>query len=117
MKRLTIPSMLVLAAIAIAALAPAPLASADADPQVSAKEFSFKLSAKSTARPGTVTFNVRNAGSILHDFKINGKKTSLIAPGKTEKLVVRFKKKGQYRYICTVPGHAALGMKGVFTVR
>jgi len=117
MKRLTVPSMLALAAIAIAALAPAQLASADADPQVSAKEYLFKLSAKSTAKPGTVTFDVRNAGRILHDFKINGKKTSLIAPGKTEKLVIRFKKKGQYRYICTVPGHAALGMRGVFTVR
>ena len=117
MRKLTIPSTLVLAAIAIAALAPAQLASAGADPQVSAKEFSFKLSAKSIAKPGLVTFDVRNAGSIAHDFKINGKTTPLIAPGKTERLVVRFKRKGQYRYLCTVPGHAEAGMKGVFTVR
>jgi uncharacterized cupredoxin-like copper-binding protein len=26
-------------------------------------------------------------------------------------------KKGRYSYLCTVPGHAAAGMKGVFTVR
>jgi len=26
-------------------------------------------------------------------------------------------KRGKYTYVCTVPGHAALGMKGVFTVR
>jgi uncharacterized cupredoxin-like copper-binding protein len=30
---------------------------------------------------------------------------------------VSFKKKGKYSYLCTVPGHAAGGMKGVFTVR
>ena len=37
--------------------------------------------------------------------------------GKTARLVVTFKKKGKYTYLCTVPGHAAAGMKGVFTVR
>jgi uncharacterized cupredoxin-like copper-binding protein len=117
MKKLTIPPMLVLAAVAIAVLGPAQLASAGSDPKVGAKEYSFKLSAKSTPRPGMVTFVVKNNGTILHDFNINGKTTPLIAPGKTKKLVVRFKKKGQYRYICTVPGHAELGMRGVFTVR
>jgi uncharacterized cupredoxin-like copper-binding protein len=30
---------------------------------------------------------------------------------------VSFKKKGKYPYLCTVPGHAEAGMKGVFTVR
>ena len=52
-----------------------------------------------------------------HDFTINGKQTPLISPGKTAKLTVTFKKKGRYPYLCTVPGHAAAGMKGVFTVR
>jgi uncharacterized cupredoxin-like copper-binding protein len=117
MKKHTIPSMLAVPAIAVAAFAPAQLASAGADPQVGAKEYSFKLSSKSTPRPGRVTFVVRNNGTILHDFNINGKTTPLIAPGKKKTLVVRFKRKGKYRYICTVPGHAELGMKGVFTVR
>jgi uncharacterized cupredoxin-like copper-binding protein len=26
-------------------------------------------------------------------------------------------KKGKYAYLCTVPGHAEAGMKGVYTVR
>jgi uncharacterized cupredoxin-like copper-binding protein len=43
--------------------------------------------------------------------------TRLLQPGKTTRLVVTFKKKGNYRYLCTVPGHAAAGMKGVFKVR
>lgn len=32
-------------------------------------------------------------------------------------LSVRFPKAGSYRFICTVPGHAAAGMKGVLKVR
>ena len=85
--------------------------------QVKGGEFFFKLSTKSAARPGKVTFVFKNTGHVLHDFKINGKQTPLIQPGKTAKLVVTFKKKGKYTYLCTVPGHAAAGMKGVFTVR
>ena len=85
--------------------------------QVTGKEFSFKLSTKSIAKPGKVTFSFKNVGHMVHDFTINGKKTPLIQPGKTAKLAVTFKKKGKYRYLCTVPGHAAAGMKGVFTVR
>ena len=79
--------------------------------------FAFKLSTTSVAKPGKVIFVVTNVGKLPHDFKINGKKTPLIAPGKSAKLVVSFKKKGSYPYLCTVPGHAAAGMKGVFTVK
>ncbi len=56
-------------------------------------------------------------GHVVHDFKINGKVTPLLQPGKSAKLTVKFAKAGTYPYLCTVPGHAAAGMKGVFTVR
>jgi uncharacterized cupredoxin-like copper-binding protein len=80
-------------------------------------EFYFKLSEKTLPRPGTVAFVFRNVGHLSHDFKIDGKTTLLIKPGKTARLTVRFTKKGRYPYMCTVPGHAAAGMKGVFTLR
>jgi uncharacterized cupredoxin-like copper-binding protein len=80
-------------------------------------EFFFRLSTKSIARPGKVTFVFKNVGHVAHDFKINRRVTPLIAPGKTAKLAVTFRKKGKYPYLCTVPGHAAAGMKGAFTVR
>ena len=82
---------------------------------VAASEFKFVLS-KKTVPVGTVTFVVKNKGNTTHDFKIGGKKTRMLAPGKaaTLKLVL---KKGKYTYICTVPGHAAAGMKGVFVVK
>jgi outer membrane protein assembly factor BamB len=84
--------------------------------QVQAGEFFFRLSAQSAAKPGAVTFVVKNVGHVAHDFRINGKQTALLSPGQTANLVVSFAKSGKYPYLCTVPGHAAAGMKGVFTV-
>jgi uncharacterized cupredoxin-like copper-binding protein len=75
----------------------------------------FRLS--TIAKLGKVTFSFANVGHVLHDFKINGKTTPLIQPGKTAKLVVTFKKKDKCPYLCTVLGHAAPEMHGGFTVR
>ena len=79
-------------------------------------EFRFTL-AKKTAVKGTVVFKITNKGSINHDFKIAGKKTAQVAPGKTATLRIVFKKAGKFPYMCTLPGHAAAGMKGTFTVK
>jgi len=83
---------------------------------VSALDFSFRLSVKSWQR-GTIEFRVRNRGAAPHDFKIAGKKTPILSGGGFARLRVRIARPGRYQYICTVPGHAAAGMKGVFTVR
>jgi uncharacterized cupredoxin-like copper-binding protein len=126
MRQITMRSILGLAAVAAAALALVPLAAARTDRQtraaattiqVSGGEFFFKLSTKSIAKPGTVTFVFKNVGHVLHDFHISGKSTPMIQPGKTAKLIITFKKAAKFSYLCTVPGHAAAGMKGVFTVR
>jgi uncharacterized cupredoxin-like copper-binding protein len=82
---------------------------------VTASEFKFVLSAKSAKR-GLVTFKVKNVGKLGHDFKINGRKTKVISPGQSDTLRMTFLRKGAYPYTCTVPGHAAAGMKGVFTI-
>ena len=82
---------------------------------VKATEFKFALS-KKTVPVGTVIFKVENKGKIGHDFKIDGKKTKIVAPGKTATLEVVFKKKGKFPYLCDVPGHARLGMKGTLGV-
>jgi uncharacterized cupredoxin-like copper-binding protein len=83
---------------------------------VVAKEFAFKLSKRTVAK-GSVVFTVVNKGHVAHDFKIGGKKTPMLKPGKKATLQVVFRKAGRYRYLCTVPGHAAAGMKGTLTVR
>jgi uncharacterized cupredoxin-like copper-binding protein len=82
---------------------------------VTMTEFKFKLS-RASVPTGTVIFTVVNKGQVAHDFKIAGKKTPKIAPGKSAKLTVTFKKAGKNGYLCTLPGHAAAGMKGVLPV-
>ena len=54
--------------------------------------------------------------ALEHDFKIGGKVTPKLKPGKTASLTVTLKK-GKASYLCTIPGHAAAGMKGVITVK
>jgi uncharacterized cupredoxin-like copper-binding protein len=81
--------------------------------RVTAKDFKFVLSRKS-APHGKVTFIVTNKGPAKHDFKIAGKKTPLLKKGQKKSIIVTLRKGKKYAYICTVPGHAALGMKGTF---
>ena len=82
---------------------------------VTGKEYRYILT-RSSARHGTITFRFTNKGRVKHDFKIAGKKTPIIAPGRSATLKVRLRV-GKYRYICTVAGHAAAGMKGTFRSR
>ncbi len=80
-------------------------------------EFNFTVSKKVLKKGTTGVFKVVNRGGIKHDFKIAGKRTPQLATGKTATLSIFFKKAGKYPYLCTLPGHAAGGMKGVITVK
>ena len=88
-------------------------------------ELSFKLSKTSLVTPGTVLFKVTNKGKLAHDFKVctrsvavtkansfTGKVTKRLNAGESATLTVVLKK-GTFEYLCTVPGHAAAGMKGL----
>ena len=79
-------------------------------------ELKFTLSKKTVAK-GATTFKVTNKGSLSHDFKIAGKKTPTLGKGKSGTITVTFKKAGKFPFLCTVPGHAAGGMKGTLTVK
>jgi uncharacterized cupredoxin-like copper-binding protein len=92
-----------------------PAAQAKTTITVKATEYKFTLSKKS-ARHGKVVFKVTNKGVLKHDFKIAGKKTPLLKPGKTATLTVTLSK-GKHKYICTVKNHAKFGMRGVFTAK
>jgi uncharacterized cupredoxin-like copper-binding protein len=89
-------------------------------------ELAFTLSKASVPAAGKVTFKVTNKGTLAHDFEICsattttgnafscvGTKTPMIKPGKSAMITVTLKK-GKHEYLCTVPGHAQAGMKGVF---
>ena len=78
-------------------------------------EFHFTLSKKSVAK-GSVTFKIANKGKLAHDFKIAGKTSRMIQPGKSATLKVTLSP-GKIKYQCTVPGHAAAGMRGTLIVK
>lgn len=82
---------------------------------VKASEFKYVFSRRSVPT-GTVIFTVVNKGKISHDFKIAGKKTRSLLPGKSQVLRVIIKKKGRYAFLCTLLGHAGAGMKGKYAV-
>ena len=116
MNRITLALGVALAALVAAApVAARPSTSAATTVKVTMKEFKFTLS-KAKVPHGKVTFKLVNKGSVPHDFKIAGKKSPMVSPKKTKLFVVTLTKKGKIAYICTVPGHAAAGMKGKLTV-
>jgi len=79
------------------------------------RDFSYSLSRRSVPA-GRVRFVIVNRGIVGHDFAVGGRKTPVLRPGGSKVLAVVLTRAGSYRYRCTVPGHAALGMKGVLTV-
>ena len=72
-----------------------------------------------TAKAGTDTFEFTNKSSVPHNFTImKGSKVSGATPtfaGGAKALTVKLAA-GTYTFECTVPGHAAAGMKGTLTV-
>jgi mono/diheme cytochrome c family protein len=80
---------------------------------VTLRDAKISLSAKS-APVGTVTFVVKNAGKLVHNFRIGGKTTKPLTPGKTAELVVTFKVAKAYPYLSTLPRGKTKGLKGVF---
>jgi plastocyanin len=71
-----------------------------------------------TAPAGTLTFELRNDGAILHDVAIAELGDEIVVEaqaGETETGTVTLEP-GTYTYFCAVPGHRAAGMEGTLTV-
>jgi uncharacterized cupredoxin-like copper-binding protein len=88
--------------------------------KVTEREYHIALSATS-AKAGSVTFVVHNAGKVSHRLAVAGAgvskpiSTLTIKPGKTRSLTVKLAG-GKLSLWCPVPGHSALGMKTVLKV-
>ena len=104
-------SPFLLVARSLADTSPAPVTIA-----VAARDYAFKLSAK-TAPVGKLTFAVTNTGKQDHSFQVAGKKTAVLKPGGSAKLVVTFTKPGPFAYTSTVASDAGKGIKGTFTTQ
>ncbi len=81
------------------------------------KEYAIALD-KTQIKAGSITFNVKNVGSLPHNLEIKelSKVTENIDAGKTATLTVDLKP-GTYTVICNIPGHEQLGMKISITVQ
>lgn len=92
-------------------------------------ELGIVLSRSSRLPAGDVTFVVTNRGKVGHDFKLctvpvatsaanacKGRATAVLAPGRSATLKVRLADRRTYEFLCSVPGHAGAGMKGLLGV-
>jgi plastocyanin len=88
----------------------------DADPTGQLKF----LASSATAKAGKVTIKMLNKSSVMHDIAIQGNGVQqtgpLVSNGGTSTVSANLKP-GTYTFLCTVPGHAAAGMKGTLTVK
>ena len=92
-------------------------------------ELKFQLSKSTKLKVGTYIFKVTNKGLGFHTFKFCtspvktaakntcvGKATKLLKPGQSASFTVVITRSGKYEFLCSVPGHAAAGMKGLIGV-
>jgi len=88
--------------------------------RVTEREYHIALSPAS-AKAGSFTFHVHNAGKIAHKLDLAGAglkstvRVPTIAPGATRSVTVKLTG-GKLSLWCPLPGHAALGMKTSFKV-
>jgi len=114
--------LMTLVLVVVCALAAAGVGSAATKLRLSAAaNGALKYNKKTlTAKAGRVTILMRNPSPLPHDIAIKGRgkkaKGKIVAKGGTSKIAITLKK-GRYTFYCSVPGHAAAGMKGVLIVR
>jgi len=117
MARRVVPVSLVAAALAaVVLLVPVASGSSAAKYTVTAVDFRFQKMPK-TVVAGAHTFTLVNRGQATHDLKLAGKKTKILNNGQRASIRVTLKRGKTYAFLCTVPGHAALGMKGKIVVK
>ena len=69
----------------------------------------------SSLKAGTYKFVYKNSSGMGHNLRVGTKTTPVFTSG-TKSITVTLKK-GVTKFECTVPGHAAAGMKGTITVK
>ena len=87
--------------------------------QIDVSETEFKIAPdKITVKKGeTVTFRVKNAGTITHVFMLSGMGFVQVEPGETKNLKQTFNSAGTIKYFCNIDAHEQQGMVGELTVK
>ena len=90
--------------------------------KVDISETEFKLDpANANVKAGTVTFNVSNDGTQVHNLNVEGngieeQATEDLQAGSSGQLTVDLQP-GTYEMYCSIDGHRDLGMEGQITVK
>ena len=88
--------------------------------QVKESEYKLTPSSFTVSKPGTVTFEVTNAGQTDHALEVEGngveEETETISPGSSAKLTVDLSKNGTYEVYCPIDGHRDMGMEAKLVV-
>jgi mono/diheme cytochrome c family protein len=69
------------------------------------------------ANAGKITVNSLNKSQTPHDISIKGQGTGKEVKGGGTSTIDVDLKPGKYEFLCTVPGHAQAGMRGILTVK
>ena len=107
----------VIGVVAVVALLNNNSASSEVSVQVELSEFKIAMSS-SAVQPGDITFQIKNSGTVAHNFvipKLNVR-SEMINPGESTSVVVPGVVVGDYEINCEVSGHLAAGMKTMFIV-
>ena len=84
---------------------------------VELSEFKIAMSI-TTVKPGDITFQIKNSGSVAHNFAVPllKLKTEMLNPGQSATVVASAVAAGTYEVVCEVAGHPEAGMKTTLTV-
>jgi plastocyanin len=86
---------------------------------IEGNEFAFTPSRITLKKGQVAEITFRNTGPFPHNLAIAdlNVKTKTIQSGEQDTIQFTPDKTGQFAFICTVPGHADKGMKGILTVQ
>lgn len=120
--RIALATLLALVTLTASAQA-APVPAGPTAVGVGAREFSLSLY-RPAVRPGAVRFNLTNFGEDGHDLAVlapGGRTVGRIAEvrgaGGRGQVELRLRRKGTYTLLCTIAGHAKLGMRARLRVK
>lgn len=86
--------------------------------EVEATEFAFQPDQLVVDTGEAINLTLINKGTLVHDLSIPELDVHLVAqPGQTTTTGLEVTEAGEYRMLCTVPGHADAGMIGLITVQ
>jgi heme/copper-type cytochrome/quinol oxidase subunit 2 len=89
----------------------------DEELHIVATDYSFSLQTINLNSKQTVRITLENKGKVEHDFEIPGTAIHVHAgPGKSSSTLATFKNPGQYKAVCTLPGHKEAGMISIVNI-